>query len=313
MVPHRRRTFALAAGAVAATLVLVSCGGGKEQQAPPAKGASAPLFDELPKQYQDSKVIKVGSDIAYAPMEFYDEDGKTPIGIDVDIAKALGEQLGVRFEFQNGTFDGLIVALGSKRHDIIMSSMTDNKDRQEGRDPDTGKKVGPGVDFVDYYMAGVSIMVQKGNPSGIKSVDDLCGKVVAYQRGTIHADAVEAHNEENCKPRGLPMVLHDKAKDTEALLEVKQGRAVADVNDTPVAVYNAKTSGGGNDFEVVGAPFDAGPLGIAVRKEDTQLRDALLAAVREIVKNGTYTKIMKKWGATTGAINLEQVKVNGGT
>ncbi|MCZ9341639.1 transporter substrate-binding domain-containing protein, partial [Streptomyces sp. TRM76130] len=114
---------------------------------------SAPLADKLPQAIRDKGVIKVGSDIAYAPVEFKDDSGKT-VGIDPDLAEAMGEQLGVTFEFENATFDTLIGGLAAKRYDIAMSAMTDTKERQEGIDADTGKKVGTGVDFVDYFTAG---------------------------------------------------------------------------------------------------------------------------------------------------------------
>ena len=70
--------------------------------------------------------------------------------------------------------------------------------------------------------------------------------------------------------------------DTDALTQIKSGRAAADMNDFPVAEYNAKTSGGGNDFEVVGEQISAGPYGIGVRKDDTQLRNAIQAARQPI-------------------------------
>ena len=84
----------------------------------------------------------MGSDIAYPPVE-YIVDGKAA-GIDPDIAAALGKQLGVKFEFQNGKFAQLIIGLQSKRFNVVMSAMNDTKDRQNGFDSDTGKKVGNG-------------------------------------------------------------------------------------------------------------------------------------------------------------------------
>ncbi|MFC9063404.1 transporter substrate-binding domain-containing protein, partial [Streptomyces sp. NPDC057074] len=174
------RLAAVGAIAVAGALLLTGCGDQTENSDSGSDNQSssgAPLADKLPQSIRDKGTVKVGSDIAYAPVEFKDDSGKT-VGIDPDLADALGKQLGVKFEFENGTFDTLITGLRSKRYDIAMSAMTDTKDRQEGIDSDTGKKVGQGVDFVDYFTAGVSIYTKKGDDQGIKTWSDLCGKTL---------------------------------------------------------------------------------------------------------------------------------------
>ncbi|MFW6693874.1 ABC transporter substrate-binding protein [Streptomyces sp. MAR4 CNX-425] len=293
----KSRLVAVGALAAAGALVLSSCGdqtdgGGDGGDGGETKGSANAAPGTLPKAIKDAGVIKVGSDIAYAPMEF-DQGGK-PAGVDIDIANALGEELGVEFQFQNNVFDNLIPSLDSGRFDIIMSSMTDNKERQAE------------VDFVDYFSAGVSILVQKGNPEGIKTLDDLCGETVAFQRGTVSADIAKAQNEKCDKPiETLPFT-----KDTEALLQVKQGRAVADLNDFPVAAYNARESGGGEDFEVVGEQIDAAPYGIAVSKDNPELRDALAEALDAIIENGEYQKVLEKWNVENGGV--DKATINGG-
>lgn len=309
----KSRTAAVGAIAVAGALILTGCGdqtdkssntGGSDSSA-----SSAPLADKLPADIKKAGVIKVGSDIAYPPVE-YMEGGKA-VGIDPDIADALGKQLGVKFEFQNGKFDQLIVGLQSKRFNAIMSAMNDTKDRQNGIDSDSGKKAGNGIDFVDYFTAGTSILVQKGNPKGVKSLDDLCGKVVALQKGTTSEGIAKAQSTKCTKDGKKAITLQTFDTDPEALLRLKQGASVADLNDFPVAAYNAKTSGGGKDFEVVGDQIEAGPYGIGVSKESTQLRDALQAAMEAIIKNGEYTKILQKWNVTDGAVT--EAKINGGS
>jgi polar amino acid transport system substrate-binding protein len=202
-------------------------------------------------------------------------------------------------------------ALQSKRIDVVMSSMSDTKARQTGVDEDSGKKVGPGLDFVDYFNAGLAILVKKGNPQGIRTLDDLCGKTIALQQATTQERNAK-DQQKKCKEsgKGELKVLAFK-NDPEALLQLKQGRAVADLNDFPVAAYNAKTSGGGNDFEIAGQQFDAGPFGIGIRKEDTQLRDAMMAAVQAIIDNDEYRKVLEKWNVTQGA--LPRATMNAGT
>ncbi|MER5528354.1 ABC transporter substrate-binding protein [Streptomyces sp. NPDC054813] len=307
----RSRTAAFGAIAVAGALILTGCGDqtDKGSDSGSSSTSSAPLASKLPDDIRKAGVIKVGSDIAYPPVE-YMQSGKA-VGVDPDIADALGKQLGVKFEFQNGKFDNLIVGLQANRFNVIMSAMNDTKDRQNGIDSDTGKKVGNGVDFVDYFTAGTSILVQKGNPKGIKSLDDLCGKVVALQKGTTSEGIAKAQSEKCTKDGNKAIDLQTFDTDPEALLRLKQGASVADLNDFPVAAYNAKTSGGGKDFEVVGEQIEAGPYGIAISKDNTQLRDALQAAVAAIIKNGDYQKILEKWNVAQGAVT--EAKTNGGS
>ncbi|MDX3236416.1 ABC transporter substrate-binding protein [Streptomyces sp. ME03-5709C] len=300
------RFAAVGAIAVAGALVLTGCGDQTDKggSSSASSGASkAPLFDKLPKSVQSAGVLKVGSDIAYPPVEFV-EGGKN-VGIDPDLADAMAKQLGVKVEFNNGTFDTLLTGLRAKRYDMVMSAMSDTKDRQDGVDSSTGKKVGEGVDFVDYFTAGSSIIVKKGNPEGVTSLADLCGKKVAVQRGTTSQDLLKA---QKCDK---PMAIQAFDTDTEAQTRLKAGGVVADVSDFPVAAYAVKTSGGGNDFELAGEQVEAGPYGIAVAKGNTELRDALQAALTAVIKDGSYTKVLEKWGVTDGAVT--EAKINGGS
>ncbi|MEU5097316.1 ABC transporter substrate-binding protein [Streptomyces sp. NPDC020996] len=304
------RLAAVGAIAVAGALLLTGCGDqtkDKDKGGSSASTSTAPLADKLPQAIRDKGVIKVGSDIAYAPVEFKDSSGNT-VGIDPDLAAAMGKQLGVKFDFENGTFDTLITGLRSKRYDIAMSAMTDTKDRQEGIDSDTGKKVGEGVDFVDYFSAGVSIYTKKGDDQGIKTWSDLCGKKIAVQRGTVSEDL--AKSEAKKCPSGKKLAIESFDNDQQAQTRVRAGGADAGSSDFPVTAYAVKTSGGGKDFQIVGEQVEAAPYGIAVAKDNTQLRDALKAALDAIIKNGEYDKIIQKWGVGDGAVKA--AVINGG-
>ncbi|MGX4689869.1 ABC transporter substrate-binding protein [Streptomyces sp. JNUCC 63] len=301
------RLAAVSAIAVAGALLLTGCGDQTKDNNNSSGSSSAPLADKLPAQIRDKGTIKVGSDIAYAPVEFKDDSGKT-VGIDPDLAAAMGKQLGVTFEFENGTFDALLTGLRSNRYDIAMSAMTDNKSRQEGIDPDTNKKVGEGVDFVDYLTAGVSIYTRKGDTRSITTWADLCGKKLAVQRGTVSEDMAKAEAKK-C-PSGKTITLQRFDDNQQAQTRLRSGGADAVSADFPVAAYAVKTSGGGKDFELVGEQVDAAPYGIAVGKANTQLRDALQAAMNAIIQNGEYQKILEKWGAQDGAV--KESVINGG-
>ncbi|MYW21413.1 ABC transporter substrate-binding protein [Streptomyces sp. SID161] len=306
----RSRLAAVGAIAVAGALLLTGCGdqtAEKDKGSGSASTSGAPLADKLPQDIRSKGKIKVGSDIAYAPVEFKDSSGKV-VGLDPDLAAAMGKQLGVTFEFENGTFDALLTGLRSGRNDIAMSAMTDNKNRQQGIDPDTGKKVGEGVDFVDYLTAGVSIYTRKGDTEGIKTWSDLCGKKLAVERGTVSEDL--AKQEAKKCPSGKKLAIEAFDDDQQSQTRLRSGGVDAASSDFPVAAYAVKTSGGGKDFEIVGDQVEAAPYGIAVAKDDTQLRDALQAAMDAIIKNGEYEKILEKWGAQDGAV--KQSAVNGG-
>ncbi|MFE4539550.1 ABC transporter substrate-binding protein [Streptomyces scopuliridis] len=305
----KSRIAAAGALAVAGTLLLTACGDQTEGAKKESGSSTAPLFDQLPKAIQDKGVIKVGSDIAYPPVEFKDKSGKT-VGIDPDLADALGKQLGVKFEFENGTFDTLLTGLRSKRYDIAMSAMTDTKDRQNGVDGDTGKKVGEGVDFVDYFTAGVSIYTKKGDDKGISTWTDLCGKKMVVQRGTVSHDLAKSESEKCAKAGKGKITLEAFDNDLEAQTRLRGGGADAGSSDFPVAAYAVKTSGGGNDFQLVGEQVEAAPYGIAVAKNNP-LTKALQSALEAIIKNGEYDKVIAKWGVEDGAV--KEAKLNGGS
>jgi polar amino acid transport system substrate-binding protein len=278
-------------------LALTACSGSSDESTvtqPSTSSSAGALANLLPADIKAKGKLIVGSDIAYAPVEFKDDSGKI-VGIDPDLAAAIGEQLGIKLEFQNATFDGLITSLTSKRIDVIMSAMSDNKKRQAS------------VDFIDYFNAGTSIIVAKGNPKKIQSLDDFCGQSIALQRGTTQDD-VATEQVAKCKTAGKPLNVLRFDTDPEALLQIKQGRAVADMNDFPVAAYTAKTDPA---FEVVGEQIGAGPYGIAVPKNQTALRDAIQKAVQALIDDGTYASILDKWQVGQGA--LKTATVNAGT
>ncbi len=258
------------------------------------------LGKTLPDSIQKSGVIRVGSDIEYPPIEFYEEGTKTIHGVDWDIAQAMGKELGVTFKFTNDTdFKGLIGSLNSGRYDIIMSAMNDTSERR-----------GNGVDFIDYFLAGSSMLVKKGNPKKIESVDSLCGTTVAVQKGTVQETDILGPQVTKCAASGKPLEVLTFEKDADAVQQVLNGRAVANLEDFPVAAYNALTSNNGKDFEVAGEQIGSGPYGIAVPSTQPALRDALQNALKAIIASGRYDEILAKWNVTAGA--LKTAALNGG-
>ena len=264
----------------------------------PSGGASAGAGDPkslVPADIAKAGVIRAATDGTYPPNEFTGPDGKTLMGFDIDLGNAVAARLGLKIQFANAKFDSILTGIQGNRYDLAFSSFTDNKERQAK------------VDFVDYFTAGTSILVKKGNPEKISKLEDLCGKNIALESGTVQVTIAKGAKCTGGKKINIAQLPDDSA----ARLQVKTGRAVADMNDFPVAAYTAKTAGGGNDFEVVGTQYETAPYGIAVSKDLTGLRDAIQAALKAMVADGSYDAILKKWDIDQGA--LKDITVNAGS
>jgi polar amino acid transport system substrate-binding protein len=255
------------------------------------------LFAELPAAIQKSGVILDGVDFTYAPLEFVKADGKTYTGIDFDLAKAVGDQLGVKIEYLNAAFGTLIPALQSKRVDMVFSFATVTQEREKT------------VDFIQYSQSGTALLVQKNNPDAITSLDSLCGKAVGLQSGAVQVPIAQAASAK-CVGGGKPAIkINQLGKDSEVQLLLRSGRISADLLDAPVAANAAQVS---PDFMVVpNALYAVRPHGIMVLKGNDQLRDVLLKAVQAVMDSGQYKKILESYNSLNLAIDAP--KINGAT
>ncbi|MFD8548773.1 ABC transporter substrate-binding protein [Streptomyces sp. NPDC059649] len=312
---RHRKAVAAAAAVVASLMVLSACGDQTDaaiarREAQKSRNVHAPLFKLLPKDVQEKGFLQVGSDITYKPVEF--RSNGVVKGIDPDLAAAMSKLLGIKLNFNNATFDTLMGGLKSKRYDIAMSAMTDTKERQQGIDSNTGKKIGQGVDFIDYLNVGVSLYTQKGKTNGVDGWETLCGKKIAVQRGTVSHDLAKDKSKACQKNDQEPISIEAFDNDSEAQTRLRTGGVDAVSSDYPVAAYAVKVSGGGKDFQMVGgAPLKAAPYGIAVPKGQEKLRDALKAAVELAIKKGSYADVLAKWDVKDAAV--KEVKLNSGT
>jgi len=245
-----------------------------------------------------AKGLTVAMDATYPPDEFIASDGHTIIGLDADLGKALGQAMGIKWNPVNATFATIIPGLQSGKYDIGLSSFGDTKARE---------KV---VNFVDYFRVGEAFYLKAGSPTTITSMSSLCGKSVAVESGTTEqADATTQSTK--CTAAGKPAVtVHTYSTQDEANLAVSSGRADAGFADSQVAAWIVKQSNG--VFQLSGSAFALAPYGIAVPKA-TGMTPAVLAAMKAIMADGTYSKILAKWGVANGALPSTGVVVNGAT
>ncbi|MGV9266959.1 ABC transporter substrate-binding protein [Kitasatospora sp. NPDC003701] len=302
--PLFRRALPAAALTTASALLLTACAASNNSPTSSADKARA----AVPKAQRAAGVLRIGSDLNYPPMEFRGADGR-PDGLDPDLADALGKVLGLRIEIVDTPFDKLIPDLNAGRFDVAMSAISDTPKRRNALGDDGIPTGAPGVDFVDYFIAGTSIIVRKGNPKGIRTLDDICGQTVAVQRATTQ-DEIVGRQVAACARQGKSLQVRRFDDDAQALAEVAAGRAVADFNDLPVAAYAARTTDNGNRFEVTGTQSQSSPYGIAVNKSDTALRDALVKGLDQLMRGGEYDLILAKWDVSAGA--AQAAAINGG-
>jgi polar amino acid transport system substrate-binding protein len=244
---------------------------------------------KLPDAIRSAGTLNIGAPLNQPPEDLFAADGHTPIGFEVALARAIGNVLGVKVAYQQMEFGALITALRSGRVDLTMAAMNDTKSREQT------------IDFVDYYNAGITMLVQKGNPEKIAGPDDLCGKSVSAQQGTTQQAFAEAQGQK-CVAAGKPTVtIVSSTANTDVALHT--GRFAAILDDTPTALYDAQVAGDGNWFQAVDyPPINGGPYGIGVNKSNPQLRDAVQMALQKLIDDGSYTKILAAWGMTAGAV-----------
>ena len=250
-------------------------------------GEVSSIAAQVPAAVKARGTLAVAADATYAPNEFIGSDGHTVVGWDADLAKALGQVLGLKINMVNATFDTIIPGLVSGKYQLGMSSFTDTKERQKT------------VDFVTYYVAGTSFYVKASAGPSITSLAGLCGHKVAVEKGTTQQADAQAQASK-CQSAGKSLSLQIFNDQNAVNLALSSGRADVAMADSPVAAYQVKQSAG--TFKLSGQPYGTAPYGIAIPK-NSGMAKPVLAALEHLMANGTYMKILDKWGVQEGAIS----------
>lgn len=287
------RTLAVAVTA----LLLAACGGAPApvtpsdatQRVDPFTGiakvdAAAAL---VPQRIAAAKAITVVMNVSSAPTKYYADDNTTIIGLNPDLARALGRVLGLDVKIADVQFDGIIPGLQSGRYDVAVSSMAPTAERVQT------------LDMIRYGAWGTSLAVPAGNPSGLH-VDGLCGHTVAVQQGSIQhltrIPELSAGCSKSGKPAVQPVVLPDQ---TTALLQLSSNRVDAVLADTPVLAWAAKQRPG--TIDLVGEMNRSG-VAVAVPK-GSDLTPALEAGLTALMATPSYQQIFTKWGMDGAAVD----------
>jgi len=241
----------------------------------------------VPASIKKQGYVSAAMDASYPPDEFVAANGTTIIGMDADFNVALGAVMGVQWKGINATFDTIIAGLQGGKFDVGNSSFTVEASRE--------KK----VNFVTYFKAGEAYYVKSSSSLKLSGLTSLCGRTVSVESGT--SEQTDAQNTvKACKKANkTPDTVLPFSTQSEANLAVSSGRAQIGFADSQVAGYIVQLSKG--QFKLDGSAFEVAPYGFAFPKSST-LDKATLAAVRDLMKDGIYAKILRKWGVETGAI-----------
>jgi polar amino acid transport system substrate-binding protein len=303
MSPRSVHRNAFVVGALVVAVGLTACGSsssgsgsgsGSGSTSPATAGlAKDPaLAAMVPADIASKGTLTIGTDASYAPNEFIDTDGKTVVGFDPDLAKAIGTVLGLKVVMQNAPFPTLVEAVKTGKFDLGMSSFTINPEREAQ------------VDMVSYYTVGTSWAVETGNPTGL-TPDNACGHKVAVQTGTVQATDV-MNRSKQCTAAGKPAIAIEQfTLQSDVTSAVVTGKDDAELADSPVVAYAVKQTGG--KLEIVGTTYDTAPYGIVIPKGKGDYTKAIQGAVQKVIDSAAYLQILKSWNVDSGALTTSEI------
>lgn len=261
-----KKVLTLGMAVVLGVSLLVGCGSSSEQKDTAAEGTTA--SESSIKTVTDG-VLTMATNAYFPPYEYY--EGSEIVGIDADIAKAIGEKLGLKVQIEDMEFDSIITAVSTGKADIGLAGMTVTPERKQN------------VNFSDTYATGIqSVIVKDG--SDIKTLDDLKGKKIGVQlstTGDIYAsdefgtDNVEKFNKGN-----------------DAVLALTQGKIDAVIIDNQPALSFVKSNEG---LQILDTEYAEEEYAACIAKDNDALLDAVNGALAELKEDGTIQSILDKY------------------
>jgi polar amino acid transport system substrate-binding protein len=301
---HKKTTATVFASvAVAAAMALTGCSGqdpdatsstaaGDSSEEIPTVEQNDTLRNQLPDEILKKNSLTSVNTGSFPPYTIVGSD-KTMTGATADIDKAMGQLWGITIKEQTvDSLPSILTGLSAGRYDLAMGPTGDFKERQ-------GKNA-----FIDYVQEFVVFAVPSGNPKGINDLDSACGAKIAVQAGGS-AEKVIKTQADKCKSAGKNAIEVMSFKDQpSSILAVQSGRADAFFSSRAPLTYFVEESNG--KLELAGTDskngFDTLYQG-AVVQSGSKMETAVEAGMQELFDNGTYAKIMKKWGLEANMID----------
>ncbi|MEV0601415.1 ABC transporter substrate-binding protein [Streptomyces sp. NPDC050315] len=302
MSPNALRASVLLAGI---SLVLTSCAAPKETaNTAGTSEADIPTTDVikdvgkdpaaaklLPEAVRTRGTLTLATSVGSPPGAAYLPDGKTVAGQDIDFADATAKVLGLRLKREVASFEAILPALGSGKYDLGTGNFGVTQERRKT------------VDFVTYINDGQGFAVRDDSP--LKKVTDLtqlCGRTVATSAGTTFEATLEANRPKCARAGKKPYEVKTYADQGALWISLQQGRSdvvMSTINGLRYAVRQQQGLRFLNEYQRLDVGF--------AFKKGSALTPAFRAAVNRLKKDGTYDRILKKWGTSSSAIDASRI------
>ncbi|MER7572522.1 ABC transporter substrate-binding protein [Streptomyces sp. NPDC126514] len=259
------------------------------------------IADRVPEEIRKRGTLEVvNSSGSAAPLTFYATDNKTVIGVEPDIASLVADVLGLKLHLNPVSWENIFVGLDSAKYDVGFSNITVTEERKEK------------YDFATYREDNLGFEAKKGSGLKVSGPADVAGLTVAVSSGTNQEKLLVEWSKENEKAGREPVDIKYYQNDSDTYLALQSGRIDVYLGPNPTAAYHAASTG---KTEVIGTYSGAGAtlqgLIAATTKKDSGLAEPLADALNEVIDNGTYAKVLKRWGLSDEAVTASEINPPG--
>ncbi|MGN9816884.1 ABC transporter substrate-binding protein [Streptomyces sp. SD11] len=316
-----RRTLAVSVAALVVAPLLSACGG--DSDAATGTGSSGTKkvgdinidpdqnrirgkeVDEIaalvPAAIRERGTLKLGQSAdASPPLGFYATDDKTRIGSEIDLATLVADTLGLKLDNDEVSWENLFVGLDSGKFDAVFSNVTVTEERKEK------------YDFATYRLDNIAFEAKKGSGWKVDGPEDVAGRTIAVSSGTNQEKILVDWSKQNEKAGRKAVTIKYFQKDTDYYLALQSGRIDAYLGPSPSAAYHVASAG---QSEIVGTLSGAGDdlqgKIAATTKKGSGLVDAYAAAVNHVIEDGSYAKVLKRWGLSSEAVPKSEINPPG--
>ncbi|MFB6846872.1 ABC transporter substrate-binding protein [Streptomyces sp. NPDC056373] len=256
---------------------------------------------EVPEKIRRRGTLEiVDSSGSAAPLTFRATDNRTVIGVEPDIAYLVADVLGLKPRLNTVSWENIFVGLDSGKYDVGLSNITVTEERKEK------------YDFATYREDNLAFEAEKGSGLKIDGPEDVAGRTVAVGSGTNQEKLLVEWSKENERAGRKPVDIKYYQNDSDTYLALQSGRIDLYLGPNPTAAYHAATTG---KTEVVGTYSGAGArlqgLIAATTKKDNGLAKPLADALDHVIGNGTYAKVLKRWGLSGEAVRKSEINPPG--